>query len=342
MGGDIFSSRSGFLKHGQLCTGLNKGFLRLNNSILTLADQSSIDTLNTEVNNLKSSVSNGKSLIASAITDKGVSTASDATFQTMANNIRALQIYVPPTTVQFTYTGTSRIRDDGVIELLTSGTFTSLLDQTIDIFLVGGGGGAISKKGNYGSGAGGGGYTRTSLLGLTKNLSYNVTIGAGGIGSTPAGTDVSEAGSGGSTIFGNISVNGGAGGRYNYGSGSTHHYGGNGGSGGGNGNKGGADGGNGYNNSKGSGYAGFGQGTTTREFGEATGRLYADGGSASWAAEIIDSPTGSGGAGGKNCTDGVANTGGGGGACGHIDNNVYGLAKNGGSGIICIRLHKYS
>ena len=44
----------------------------------------------TEINNLKSSVSNGKSAIASAITDKGVSTASDATFQTMANNIRSI------------------------------------------------------------------------------------------------------------------------------------------------------------------------------------------------------------------------------------------------------------
>lgn len=41
----------------------------------------------TEINNLKTSVSNGKSAIASAITGKGVSTASDATFQTMANNI---------------------------------------------------------------------------------------------------------------------------------------------------------------------------------------------------------------------------------------------------------------
>ena len=88
----------GFLKHGQLCTGLNKGFLRLNNSILTLADQSSIDTLNgnittinNEISSLKSSVSNGKSLIASAITDKGVSTASDATFQTMSNNIRSIK-----------------------------------------------------------------------------------------------------------------------------------------------------------------------------------------------------------------------------------------------------------
>lgn len=40
-----------------------------------------------EIASLKSSVSEGKSLIASAITDKGVSTTPDATFQTMANNI---------------------------------------------------------------------------------------------------------------------------------------------------------------------------------------------------------------------------------------------------------------
>lgn len=39
---------------------------------------------------LKTSVGNGKSAIASAITDKGVSTASDATFQTMATNIRSI------------------------------------------------------------------------------------------------------------------------------------------------------------------------------------------------------------------------------------------------------------
>ena len=44
----------------------------------------------TEINNLKSSVSNGKSAIASAITDKGVSTAATATFQTMANNIKSI------------------------------------------------------------------------------------------------------------------------------------------------------------------------------------------------------------------------------------------------------------
>ena len=43
-----------------------------------------------QLNEVKTSVSNGKSLIASAITDKGVSTASSATFQTMANNIRSI------------------------------------------------------------------------------------------------------------------------------------------------------------------------------------------------------------------------------------------------------------
>ena len=45
----------------------------------------------TEVESLKSSVSEGKSLIASAITDKGVSTSSTATFQTMATNIKNIK-----------------------------------------------------------------------------------------------------------------------------------------------------------------------------------------------------------------------------------------------------------
>ena len=44
----------------------------------------------TEIANLKSSVSEGKSLIAAAVTDKGVQTAADATFQTIADNIAAI------------------------------------------------------------------------------------------------------------------------------------------------------------------------------------------------------------------------------------------------------------
>lgn len=43
------------------------------------------------VSELFTSVSNGKALVASAITDKGVSTASDATFQTMHDNILAIE-----------------------------------------------------------------------------------------------------------------------------------------------------------------------------------------------------------------------------------------------------------
>ena len=45
-----------------------------------LAYQSSVDSL-------KTSVSEGKALIAAAVTDKGVSTAADATFQTITTNI---------------------------------------------------------------------------------------------------------------------------------------------------------------------------------------------------------------------------------------------------------------
>ena len=44
-----------------------------------------------ELNELKTSVSDGKILIADAITDKGVPTSATDTFQTMANNIRDIE-----------------------------------------------------------------------------------------------------------------------------------------------------------------------------------------------------------------------------------------------------------
>lgn len=43
-----------------------------------------------EVNELKTSVSEGKTLVAAAVTDKGVETAADATFATMATNIGSI------------------------------------------------------------------------------------------------------------------------------------------------------------------------------------------------------------------------------------------------------------
>ncbi len=48
----------------------------------------SIESLNNTTNQLFQSVSNGKSKVAAAITDKGVDTASDASFDDMANNIK--------------------------------------------------------------------------------------------------------------------------------------------------------------------------------------------------------------------------------------------------------------
>ena len=50
-----------------------------------------INGLQTELDNLKTSVSEGKSLIAAAVTDKGVQTAADATFQQMATNIGSIR-----------------------------------------------------------------------------------------------------------------------------------------------------------------------------------------------------------------------------------------------------------
>lgn len=60
----------------------NANFTDVNNAI---------STLNSNQNNLFQSVSNGKATVAAAITDKGVTTASDASFDTMAGNIRSIQ-----------------------------------------------------------------------------------------------------------------------------------------------------------------------------------------------------------------------------------------------------------
>ena len=70
----------------------------------------------TEINTLKTSVSNGKSAIASAITDKGISTSSSDTFNTMATNIR---------NISFDFSGANVTVDDlpaGVYAWDASGT----------------------------------------------------------------------------------------------------------------------------------------------------------------------------------------------------------------------------
>lgn len=231
---------------------------------------------------------------------------------------------------EFTYTGDYEIVNDSdepitvsqgnwKIRFLTSGTltFTNLngAENGIDVFLVGGGaGGNYSYRGGAG---GGSGYTSTTqAVTVQVGIEYDIVIGAGGAGAKTSG---GRAG-GVTSAFGSI-ANGGATLSNN------GVYGGDGGSGGGSGTLnqdkdgayskagvGGTDGANG----KGT-HPGTGQGTTTREFGEPSGTLYATGGE---------------GAAGNNIRpDSVPqNTGdGGNGAGGSIESTP------GGSGIVIIR-----
>ena len=54
-----------------------------------------------DFNSLKTSVSNGKSAVASAITDKGVSTSATASFDTMAGNIRSISTIMNPAASEY-------------------------------------------------------------------------------------------------------------------------------------------------------------------------------------------------------------------------------------------------
>lgn len=244
----------------------------------------------------------------------------------------------------FTYTGDFEIVSDDdqpitvsqgnwKIRFLTSGTltFTSLngAENGIDVFLVGGGGGGSRA-------AGGGGYTKTlKKVKVSVGTAYLIEIGAGGI----AGVGNSKAGSSGGTsnAFG-ASANGGE-----ANTSASSFRGSNGGSGGGagstngNGGKGGSDGSDGFHRNGTHQDSGTGQGTTTREFGESGGKLYAGGGGGCTTTSSNGGAGGDGGGGdGGNtsggATSGATNTGGGGGGAA---NSKAGGA--GGSGIAIIR-----
>ena len=241
---------------------------------------------------------------------------------------------------QYTYTGKHLLIDDGNynwrIKLLSSGNinFTTLgAKNSVDVFLVGGGGGGSNTGGYNSVGGGGGGYTFTKKAQvLSLNTSYPITIGAGG------GAQLN----GGTTSAFNLNATGGYG--------STSPNGGNGGAGGGGGGgnwdnndtgtggTGGSDGGNGTGGS-GTGFAGSGgtgQGTTTREFGEPGGTLYAGGGGGYGKQHPGPGGDGGGGTGAGGSSggmNGTENTGGGGGG----RPSWMGGGMSGGSGIIVIR-----
>lgn len=235
----------------------------------------------------------------------------------------------------YAYSGLASLIDDGNynyrIKFLTSGTltFTNLgcFANGIDVFCVGGGGGGGTTGGYSCPGGGGGGYTNTARgVGVSAGVAYAITVGAGG----PAGVNGGDTGAlgcyaaGGQTTSGSNGAPGGSGG----------------GGGGGNsdgkdtgiGGDGGSDGGNGYDGRE-TGYrgsGGLGQGTTTREFGESWGTVYAGGGGGTGKKAGGTGGIGGGGNGGTSRptqgTNGTENTGGGGGG-----------KMAGGSGIVVIR-----
>lgn len=242
---------------------------------------------------------------------------------------------------EFTYTGdyalvnddntqlTDFLSDNWKLRLLSSGILTfQRIGTPIDIFGVGGGGGG----GLYG---GGGGYTKTvGNQTVNPGQSYSITVGAGG----PA--DGGNGSRGGTSSFANMLSAGGGYAGYSDGS-----RGGDGGSGGGSYGGGGVSGSGGSNGGNGGGgQPGKGQGTTTKEFGEGNGILYAGGGGGGGLGTGNNGYGGSGGGGQgafrgstrASATAGTANTGGGGGG-----GNTEGQgSKPGGSGIIVIRNHR--
>jgi len=280
-------------------------------------------------------------------TVNGTGSSMDGTTFTMGTANTTITANWLAFTSMYTYTGTSSVLDDGSgnfrIKFLTSGTFTPLVNMTIDVFLVGGGGGGGIGSGsgvkNGGSG-GGGGYTATySSISLTANTSYGITIGAGG--TSYSGT-CGTSNSGGTTSAFTYSASGGAGGQGCLGS--TTNY-----AGGIGGNKGGTGGGytgatSGYS------YGAVNQGSTTCEFGQGTTTscnsgvtTYAGGGGGGAGNGGAGQPGGiTGGGDGHNGSTygdpGTANTGGGGGGAG--SSVAYTGGGTGGTGIVIIRNHQ--
>lgn len=89
----------------------------LNNVLASKADKTYVDG---EINNLKQSVSSGKSLVATSITGKGVPTVATDTFQKMAQNIDSIKLGSGNATsdkvlAPFTFTNSTGIETTGTM-----------------------------------------------------------------------------------------------------------------------------------------------------------------------------------------------------------------------------------
>lgn len=206
------------------------------------------------------------------------------------------------------------------IKLLTSNEAGLMVRKTgaIDVFCVGGGSGGGRNDGNTFGNGGCGGYTATEFaVDVGAGESYSIVIGSGGASNSSGGN---------TTAFG-VSALGGTFAKGGSGGGASGEFAGTGGS-------------DGKNGNTASGVLvkspGLGQGTTTREFGEPTGKLYAGGGGGGSQSDFTAGGDGGGGFGGSisaaDATQGKDSTGGGGGGSGKS-----GSGARGGSGIVVIR-----
>lgn len=308
---------------------------------------------------------------------------------------KARLFYSASTPFAFTYTGSysteGNLEGNFVIRFKTSGTLkiTSLgmTNGKFDIFGVGGGSGGNGSR--YGddiitAAGGAGGFTKTLKSQTLSTTSYKIIVGAGGNGGTGGfskyddATDDIIGGSGGKTSFGSILIVNGATDINIKDDPTYYYYPRSGGSAGGwgswvgtNGSRDGRSNGDSQSSDTDR-YGGTGQGTTTREFGDSAGKLYAGGGGGGchlslrsgdtkylmWNTYNGGSGGGGAGAGGSGNTTnpkntpthtyavaGTANTGGGGGAGGAYAYGAissgqrvdYSPGAAGGSGIVCIR-----
>lgn len=234
-----------------------------------------------------------------------------------------------------------------IIEIKTVGTTSWTPTWTqfnyggkIDFLLVGGGGagGAQLARVYPGGGGAAGQMFEQFNFSLTSGASYNVTVGAGGVGGN------SDGGTGGNTVAFTKTATGGLGGKATFFVGSTATRSGDGG---------GPGGGSGYADPYGSG-GGVGRGgiefldgTVNKGGNGNSGRqssinnqYYGGGGGGSGRLTPGSGGIGGGGTGGTLTAEGSAgqaNTGGGG--AGGIASGSTAFGKNGGSGIIVIKAH---
>jgi hypothetical protein len=237
---------------------------------------------------------------------------------------------------------------------LTSGTFTPQTGLTCDYLVVAGG---AAGGGTYGGGGGGAGALRTSTGLSVAAQTYAITVGAGGSGSTGAGSNgtasvfdtITSSGGGGGGIFsGGAAQNGGSGG-----GGSNTLAGGTGTTGGNNGGT-GSQATGGYPTGAGGGGASAvgasavllsstggagGNGSSSSYSGSSI--TYAGGGGGGVDSRAVGATGGAGGSGGGGAGSGTAsgsngtiNLGGGGGGAAL---GVTGTGGAGGSGIVIIR-----